>query len=268
RKVIYEQRRDLMKTSDVSETISHMRHEVIEDMVARCIPEGVYPEQWETHSLAEEVNRILGLNLPVAEWAAEEGIADEEVRERIIRAADEKAAEKEALYTPPVMRVAEKSLLLQILDNKWRDHLHSLDHLRQAVGLRAYAQKDPLREYQREAFNLFDHLLAGLRESVTQMLMHVEIRVDAADVLARRQQQEQARMQESRTDPALAAQQPAAAAPAQGSGGEWESGPVVRRTDPGQRKSADPSTWGRVGRNEPCPCGSGKKYKHCHGKLN
>ena len=265
RKVIYEQRRDLMRTSDVSETIAHMRHEVIEDLVTRCIPPGVYPEQWETHSLAEEVNRILGLNLPVAEWAAEEGIADEEVRERIQKAADEKAAEKEQLYTPPVMRVAEKSLLLQILDNKWRDHLHSLDHLRQAVGLRAYAQKDPLREYQREAFDLFDHLLAGLRESVTQMLMHVEIRVDAADVLARRQEQQQARLQESRVDPALAAQQPAAAA--QSGIGDWDGGPVVRRTDPGQRKSGDPATWGRVGRNEPCPCGSGKKYKHCHGRL-
>jgi preprotein translocase subunit SecA len=160
------------------------------------------------------------------------------------------------------MRVAEKSLLLQILDNKWRDHLHSLDPLRQAVGLRAYAQKDPLREYQREAFDLFDHLLAGLRESVTQMLLHVEIRVDAADVLARRQQQDQARLQESRTDPALAAQQPA-----ESGIGDWDGGPVVRRTDPGQRKPGDPATWGRVGRNEPCPCGSGKKYKHCHGKL-
>ena len=267
RKVIYEQRRDLMKTGDVSETIAHMRQEVIEDLVARCIPEGVYPEQWETHSLAEEVNRILGLNLPIADWAAEEGIADEEVRERIQKAADEKAAEKEQLYTPSVMRIAEKSLLLQILDNKWRDHLHSLDHLRQAVGLRAYAQKDPLREYQREAFNLFDHLLAGLREGVTQMLMHVEIRVDAADALARRQQEQQTRMQESRVDPALASQQPAAAALPQGGAGEWDGGTVVRRTDPGQRKSAEPATWGRVGRNEPCPCGSGKKYKHCHGRL-
>src|SRR5690606_2484621 len=137
--------------------------------------------------------------------------------------------------------------------------------LRQAIGLRAYAQKDPLREYQREAFNLFDHMLANLRESVTQMLMHVEIRVDAADVLARRQQQQMAKLQESRSDPALASQaQPAARR--QGTQ-EPDQSTVVRRTDPAQRKAANPATWGRVGRNEACPCGSGKKYKHCHGKL-
>jgi preprotein translocase subunit SecA len=166
------------------------------------------------------------------------------------------------------MLVAEKSLLLQILDHKWRDHLLSLDHLRQAVGLRAYAQKDPLREYQREAFNLFDRMLDAVRESVTQMLMHVEIRVDGADLLARRQQQLQAKMQESRSDPALASAPPVTQPQKQTQQiGDWDAGPVVRRTDPNKRKAGDPGTWGRVGRNEACPCGSGKKYKHCHGRL-
>ena len=264
RKVIYEQRRDLMAAQDVSETIADMRHEVIEDMVANTIPADAYPETWETDSLAEEVHRVLGLNLPVSEWAAEEGIADEEVLERITRAADEKVEQKEEAYTPGVMRVAEKSLLLQIIDQKWRDHLLSLDHLRQAVGLRAYAQKDPLREYQREAFTLFDGLLDSIRESVTQMLMHVEIRVDAADLLARRQQNQQQKLQETRSDPALAA--PPAAQ--QQRIGDWEQqATVVRKTDPSERKANDPNTWGKVGRNEPCPCGSGKKYKQCHGRL-
>ncbi len=263
RKVIYEQRRDLMSATDVSETIADMRNEVIEDIVARCIPADAYPEQWETDSLAEEVHRILGLNLPVQEWAAEEGIADEEVLERITAAADEKAAAKEESYTPGVMRVAEKSLLLQILDQKWRDHLLSLDHMRQAVGLRAYAQKDPLREYQREAFNLFDGMLGNVREAVTQMLMHVEIRVDAADLLARRQQEQQKSLQEQRSDPALAAPP----VPQQQQIGDWQQSVASRRTDAADRDANDPNTWGKVGRNEPCPCGSGKKYKQCHGKL-
>ncbi len=264
RKAVYEQRRDLMSADDVSDTIREMREEVIADMVARAIPPDAYPEQWETVSLAEEAHRVLGLDLPVADWAAEEGIADEEVLERILGAAGEKASRKEESYTPAVMRVAEKSLLLQILDQKWRDHLLSLDHLRQAVGLRAYAQKDPLREYQREAFNLFDGLLGNVREAVTRMLMHVEIRVDAADLLARRQQETQGRIQATRTDPALAA----AATEPRRRPGRWEpSATVVRRTAPSERKADDPGTWGKVGRNEPCPCGSGRKYKQCHGRL-
>ena len=260
RKVIYEQRRDLMQADDVSETVDHMRQQVIEDLVARCIPANAYPEQWATASLEEETHRILGLNLPVADWAKEEGIADEEVKERILAAADEKYAKKIETYTERVMRLAEKSLLLQIVDQRWRDHLHSLDHLRQAIGLRAYAQKDPLREYQAEAFNLFDNMLNNVRESVTQVLMHVEIRLDAAaDQLAPRERPQQ--MQESRSDPAFAS-----AAPARMSQ-EWQTD-KPRRVDPRERVVADPSTWGKVGRNETCPCGSGKKYKHCHGSLD
>jgi preprotein translocase subunit SecA len=263
RKVIYEQRRDLMQTEDVSDTVNDMRHHVVEDLVARCIPPNAYPEQWETDSLEEEVHRVLGLNLPVADWAKEEGIADEEVRERILAAADDKYAKKEETYTPKVMRLAEKSLLLQIVDQRWRDHLLSLDHLRQAVGLRAYAQKDPLREYQAEAFNLFDHMLDAVRESVTQVLMHIEIRVDAAaEQLAPREQPKA--MQESRSDPAFATPSTPAMVPA---GVDMQQG-AARRVDPKERDAADPSTWGRVGRNEPCPCGSGKKYKHCHGSLD
>jgi len=261
RKVIYEQRLDLMQADDVSETVDHMRHQVVDDLVARCIPANAYPEQWETDSLEEEVHRILGLNLPIADWAKEEGIADEEVKERILKAADEKYAKKVETYTDKVMRLAEKSLLLQIVDQRWRDHLHSLDHLRQAIGLRAYAQKDPLREYQAEAFNLFDRMLDNMRESVTQVLMHVEIRLDAAaDQLAPRERPQQ-QMHESRSDPAF--ENPAPPRMAQ----EWQVD-KPRRVDPKERVAADPATWGKVGRNETCPCGSGKKYKHCHGNLD
>ena len=251
-----------MRAEEVSETIHEMREQVIEDLVGRCIPPNAYPEQWETASLEEEVHRILGLNLPVAEWAKEEGIADEEVRGRILSAANEKYVKKEETYTEKVMRLAEKSLLLQIIDQRWRDHLHSLDHLRQAVGLRAYAQKDPLREYQAEAFNLFDRMLDNVRESVTQVLMHIEIRVDAdADQLAPREPTRP--MQESRSDPAFA--QPGQRG--QLGGMEWQPGQAVSRVDPDDRDPANPATWGKVGRNETCPCGSGKKYKHCHGRL-
>ena len=164
------------------------------------------------------------------------------------------------------MRLAEKSLLLQIIDQRWRDHLHSLDHLRQAVGLRAYAQKDPLREYQAEAFSLFDRMLDNVRESVTQVLMHIEIRVDAdADQLAPR---EPARpMQEGRSDPAFAQQPGQPGQPAVSDRLAWQPGQAVSRVDPDDRDPANPATWGKIGRNETCPCGSGKKYKHCHGKL-
>ena len=256
RKVIYEQRRDLMAATDLSETVAAMRRETVETMVARAIPKDAYPEQWQTEPLAEEVRRVLGLALPVAAWAGEEGIADEEVLERVRRAADDKAREKEERYTPAIMRLAEKSLLLQVLDQKWRDHLLSLDHLRQSVGLRAYAQKDPLREYQREAFDLFDSLMESVRETVTRTLMHVEIRLDAPPPPAR----PPAAMRESRSDPALAAPPPG--------GGVAPPRPApLRRLDPASRRADDPSTWGKVGRNEPCPCGSGRKCKQCHGRL-
>ena len=164
RKVVYEQRKELMKTDDVSDTISDMRHEVVENLVARAIPERAYPEDWDTHLLHEEGLRILGLDLPVADWAKEEGIADQEIRERLTAAADRKMAEKAANYGAEVMRMVEKSLLLQILDQTWKDHLLTLDHLRQGISLRAYGQRDPLNEYKTEAFTLFEKMLDQLRE--------------------------------------------------------------------------------------------------------
>jgi len=259
RKVVYEQRKELMSTEDVSETVTSMRQETIEEIVSQAIPEKAYAEQWDTGLLHEEVMRILGLDLPVKEWASEEGIADREILERLKDASDRKMAEKAARFTPELMRSIEKSLLLQLLDQIWKEHLLTLDHLRQGIGLRAYGQRDPLREYQREAFDLFEEMLTNLRRRVTTLLSHVEIQSPAAaDMPAPRQQE----MHETREDPALsggAAPAEEAEAPAMGT--------VTSRKAEGEIDPNDPSTWGRVARNAPCPCGSGNKYKHCHGKV-
>jgi preprotein translocase subunit SecA len=261
RKVVYEQRKELMSAEDVSHTVFDMRHQVIEDLVARDIPENAYPEQWNMHGLHGEVFRIFNLDLPLTEWAKEEGIADAEIRERLLEATDRRMAEKAANFGPEVMRMVEKSLLLQILDQVWKEHLLSLDHLRQGIGLRAYAQRDPLNEYKREAFNLFQAMLERLRERVTLVLAHVELRMDPAVEPALRPPPPPA-MHESRTDPAFAdadaAPEPAAAVVA---------APVRSRQAAGIADPGDPSTWGRVSRNALCPCGSGRKFKHCHGQL-
>ena len=264
RKVVYAQRKDLMKAQDVAQMVRDMRHEVIADLVARCIPEKAYAEQWDVATLHEEVLRIVGVTLPVAEWAKEEGIADAEIEERIVSAADRKIAEKVANYGPELMRLAEKSLLLQLYDNAWKEHLLHLDHLRQGIGLRAYAQRDPLNEYKREAFNLFQRMTANLRETVTQVLSHLELRIEAPQDLELASAPRE--MHETRDDPALET----AEARATGTNGmalpprrpAMRATPRLAASDP-----HDPSTWGKVGRNSPCPCGSGKKYKQCHGRL-
>ena len=245
RKVVYEQRRDIMRAEEVQETVADMRSEVIEDLVAGCIPEGAYHEQWDLERLREGCLRLLALDLPVDDWAREEGIADQEILERLRQASQRKQAEKAANYGPELMRMAEKSLLLQILDQQWKDHLLSLDHLKQGINLRAYAQKDPLNEYKREAFLLFDGMLTNLRETTTAVLSHLEIQLDGGV--------EEQTAGEQAAEAPMAAPSPAAAPRA------TQAAAVI---DP-----ADPSTWGKVPRNSPCPCGSGKKYKHCHGKI-
>ncbi len=260
RKVVYEQRKELMSAEDVAHTVSDMRHQVIEDLVGQNIPEKAYAEQWNMHALHGEIFRIFNLDLPLADWGKEEGIADGEIRERLLQAADRRMAEKAANFGPDVMRMVEKSMLLQILDQVWKEHLLSLDHLRQGIGLRAYAQRDPLNEYKREAFNLFNAMLERLRERVTLVLAHVELRMDPAEEPALRPPQQE--MHESRTDPAFAS----AHAP-EPAGGDTMTAPVRSRQIAGAADPRDPSTWGRVSRNAACPCGSGKKFKHCHGQL-
>jgi len=215
-----------------------------------------------------ETRNVLGLTVPVEEWAAEEGIADQEIQERLIKASNQRMAEKVANYGRELMRMAEKSLLLQIVDQHWKEHLLALDHLRQGINLRAYAQRDPLNEYKREAFNLFETMLGNLRQTVTGVLAHLEVQAQAtpeemeARMAADRLNQE---MHEGRVDPSMALGEDDQAAFA-GDEAEPRRAPVVNRAaavvDP-----EDPSTWGKVARNSACPCGSGKKFKHCHGRI-
>jgi preprotein translocase subunit SecA len=253
RKVIFEQRIELMREEDVAETVADMRHSVIADLVSRHIPENAYPEQWDATGLKTVVKDQLGLDLPVDDWAKEEGIADEEVRERITRQADEVMAGKVAKYGAELMRYVEKSVLLQSLDHLWREHLVVLDHLRQVVGFRGYAQRDPLNEYKSEAFALFDSLLNRLREGVTAQMLRIEIVSEPPPM------QELPPMEAHHINPATGEDELAYA------GASIEQGAAVAAAD---RKPNDPSSWGKVGRNESCPCGSGKKYKHCHGRFD
>ena len=249
RKVIFEQRIDLMRDQNVAETVSDMRHVLVEDLVAKHIPEHAYAEQWDVAGLKEELKRVLDLDLPVEDWAKEEGIANEEMLSRIEQRVDELMAAKSAQWGPDVMRYVEKSVLLQTLDHLWREHLVMLDHLRQVVGLRGYGQRDPLQEYKSEAFGLFESLIGNLREAVTAQLMRVEI-VPPED-----QQPQLPQMEGHKLNPNTGEDEFATAQAA------------LMPVNAADRDPNNPATWGKVGRNEDCPCGSGKKFKHCHGKY-
>ncbi len=257
RKVIFEQRLDLMRDEAVEDTIEDMRHSVIEELVAKHIPPNAYAEQWDTAGLHTVLKEMLTLDLPVQDWAKEEGIADEEVKERVTRRADESMAAKVAKYGPDVMRYVEKSILLQTLDHLWREHLVMLDHLRQVIGLRGYGQRDPLNEYKAEAFALFEAMVSHLREAVTAQLMRVEIVQQPPQDEAQLPYMEAHHLNPNTGEDELA-MAPALTASAVATGTD---------TAVAERNPKDPTTWGKVGRNEACPCGSGKKYKHCHGRY-
>ncbi len=249
RRVIFEQRREIMSSDDVSDQIADFREEVVEMLVSRHIPEKAYAEQWDAVGLHSEVHAIFGVDLPIVDWTKEEGIADEEVRERIVKAVDERAAARTAEYSPEVMRYVEKAILLQTLDHHWREHIVDLDHLRQYVGLRGYGQRDPLNEYKGDAFELFQTLLAKLRSEVVRQLMHVQISTGPQPPL---EQTPLPAMHATHIDPLTGENEVEQA-------GLW---PDEVPVDPN-----NPKTWTRVQRNAPCPCGSGRKYKHCHGAL-
>ena len=251
RKVIFEQRKEIMSADDVSDQIADFREEVLDSLVHRHIPEKAYAEAWDAPGLEGETGRLFGVALPVAAWAKEEGIAEEEVRERILKAVDARAAERAVTYGAEVMRYVEKAILLQTLDHNWREHIVNLDHLRQYVGLRSYGQRDPLNEYKSEAFELFQALLSRLRSEVVQQLMHVQISTGEPPPALEPRPLPQ--MQASHIDPLT---------------GEDEM--ALREAEAMARLPVDPNnpaTWGRTQRNAPCPCGSGRKYKHCHGSL-
>jgi preprotein translocase subunit SecA len=257
RKVVYEQRIELMRADDVAETVADMRHETVGALVSRHIPERAYPEAWDSAGLEEEIKRVFNMDLPVVDWAAEDGIADAEIRARITDATDKRMAERAAEFGADVMRMVEKSLLLQILDQHWKEHLLHLDHLRQSIGLRAYGQRDPLNEYKSEAFALFENMLARLREEVTRVLAHVELRVEQPP--EQMFPPREVEMHETHLDPVTGENEVADDGAAQA---------AARPRAVGQRMNpTDPNTWGKVPRNNPCPCGSGKKFKHCHGRL-
>ncbi|MGB8839574.1 MAG: preprotein translocase subunit SecA [Aliidongia sp.] len=247
RKVVYEQRKEIMGSAEVLAMIEDMRLSTIETMVARAIPDHAYSEQWNMTGLHEECLRIFGLDLPVVDWAKEEGIAEEAIRTRITEAVEARVADKETSYGAETMRSVERSVLLNILDQTWKEHLLALDHLRQGINLRAYAQRDPLNEYKREAFEMFQQMLDGLREQVTSLLARIELRSSA-------------------TAPEIPMPRPVrmtALHPAF----DTEAGEMEQHAT-GTDGPATPASAGpRVARNAPCPCGSGKKYKHCHGQV-
>jgi preprotein translocase subunit SecA len=261
RKVIYEQRREIMAAADVGETIRDLRNEVIHNLVAHAIPPHSYVEQWDLAGLDERVKELLALELPIAEWGRENGITEVEIEERIKKAADERIAQRFSIVNPESMRRAEKAALLGALDQAWKDHLLTLDQLRQGIHLRGYGQRDPLNEYSREAFGLFQIMLDSIREQVTKALMHAEVRLPSMeDLLARAH----AQMQELRGTPE-------GEIPPVGAADNVRRMPTAPRTVAAPAQPAfDPAnlaTWQQTPRNAPCPCGSGKKYKHCHGSA-
>ncbi len=260
RKVVFEQRREMMAQESLEETIGAMRHGVIEDMVASHIPHDAYPEAWDIAGLSEEVKEKLNLDLPLADWAKEEGIADEELRERLEKSSDDAYAAREKMNSPEITRYIEKQVVLQSLDHLWRDHIMVLDHLRQVIGWRGMAQRDPLNEYKSEAFELFDKLITRLREVVTSQLMRVEVAHE------RPPEPQLPPMQAMHVDPLTGEDELALAQiNARIAAGDFTPRALGGTEEGPARDPNDPATWGRVGRNEACPCGSGKKFKHCHG---
>ncbi|MCZ4255813.1 preprotein translocase subunit SecA [Sulfitobacter sp. G21635-S1] len=253
RKVIFGQRRDIMEAEDLNEIVTDMRHQVIDDLIDTYMPPRTYADQWDTQGFYAAVIEHLNIDLPIIAWCEEEGADDEVIRERLIEATDKMIAQKTEAFGPENMRTIEKQLLLQSIDGKWRDHLMTLEHLRSVVGFRGYAQRDPLNEYKNESFQLFESMLDSLRQDVTQKLcqaqpMSAEERNAFMQEIAQRQAAMQKAADAGAQEPNVPAPSPVAAAE-----GFVED---------------DPTTWGNPSRNDACPCGSGKKFKHCHGRLS
>jgi len=252
RKVIFEQRLELMDSEDVAETVNEMRHDVVDAIITKAVPDRSYPEQWNIEQLEAALKTYLNIELPVAAWAEEEGIDVEHLRERILKATDEAAAAKVARIGPEIMRQVEKSIVLQSIDGLWRDHLVTLDHLSKVVGWRGLAQRDPLNEYKQEAYELFQALLTNLRELVTTQLSHVEVQVRQPEL----PEPDFSRINEIHLDPLTG----------ENDADEGVGDDSTTAGDPALRP-IDPNLLVGVSRNAPCPCGSGKKFKHCHGQF-
>ncbi|MFB2531666.1 preprotein translocase subunit SecA [Paracoccus sp. p3-h83] len=253
RKAIFSQRREIMDSDDTSEIVADMRHQVIEDLVDTHMPPKSYPEQWDAAGLHRAVIEGINIDLPIQTWAAEEGVDQEAITERLKEATDRFMADKEAAFGPETMRQVEKQVLLQMIDTKWREHLVTLEHLRSVVGFRGYAQRDPLSEYKTESFQLFENLLEGLRGAVTQRIGQLRPLTEAEREEMMRQYQAQVAAADATNRGAAAPPSPDAAPAPEGRLAGFDE--------------ADPSTWGNPSRNDPCPCGSGEKFKHCHGRF-
>ena len=253
RKAVFEQRQEFMDSEDSSELITEFRNDAISDMVERFMPPKAYAEQWDIAGLDEKVRSTLGLELPLAEWAAEEGVSNDEIEERIVEAAEARTQERLAMIGADQMRGLEKQFLLQMIDMQWREHLVHLDHLRGVIGLRGYGQRDPLNEYKTEAFSLFENLLYDLRHNVTRWLMTVEFRFQAPP--------EMPEFQEIHLNPGTGENE------MQNPGAQLPEGQL--QGDDRARLPVEllPQGWERTPRNADCPCGSGRKFKHCHGSL-
>ncbi len=251
RKVIFGQRREIMEAEELEEIAEDMRHQVVDDLVTEHLPPKSYADQWDVEGMHVAALERLGLDVPIADWAAEEGVDQETVRERLVEASDAFMADKAAKFGPETMRNIEKQLLLQTLDAKWREHLLTLEHLRSVVGFRGYAQRDPLNEYKTEGFQLFESMLNSLREEVTQKLAQIRPMTQEEQEAIIRQIAAQQQVARTATAPQLVM-------------ADGDDAPPARREG---FDEADPDTWGNPGRNDPCPCGSGLKFKHCHGKM-
>lgn len=270
RKAIYDQRREIMESENIEDFTKDVRHGVIEELISRCIPANAYAEKWDMDTLHTEILRLFNLNLPVQEWAKEEGIANNEILERVIDRTDKKMAEKAVNVGVSVWRQVEKSIVIQTMDQHWKEHLLNLDHLRQGINLRAFGQRDPLNEYKTEAYSLFENMIFLWHESVTSTLSFIELNIDPRSAAAMMQQQmAQQRTVETRLDPALMGTGASQQQNSQSSGPQivTHSRPLSTAATTGPIDKNDPSTWGKVQRNALCPCGSGQKYKQCHGKI-
>ena len=259
RKVIFDQRIGIMKGEEVAETVDDMRHHTIDDLVHKHIPPNTYAEQWDAAALRERLQEVLGLDLAVDEWAKEEGIAEEEILERVTKAADERYAAKREKYGPEIMSQVEKTFLLRTLDQLWRDHIITVEQLRQVIHLRGYGQRDPLNEYKTEGYSLFESMVDRLRENVTAQLMRVEIQMRSPDDLPDLPDEDELPLMEAHHIDATTGEDDVG----EGAGLALAQRPATKAAvDP-----KNPATWGKVSRNDPCPCGSGKRYKHCHGAF-
>ncbi|MCR6644366.1 MAG: preprotein translocase subunit SecA [Terricaulis sp.] len=254
RKAIFEQRIEFMRTADVAPIVKDMRHDVVDKLVWRHMPEKAYPEQWDTEGMIVEAREIFGLEILFTAWAAEEGIAQAEIIERLLREVDQAYAQKAAMLGPERLRAVEKQVLLSVVDMRWREHLSLLDHLRSVIHLRGYGQRDPLNEFKTEAFTLFERMLLDLRTTVTRMLLLLQIgQVDEAA----RPPQAPRTYEMIHNNPDTGENEMTAAVAAD---------PNAHPLAPDGFDRHNPSTWGKVSRNAPCPCGSGKKFKYCHGQ--